>query len=169
MQMTARRASLILASLLLPLFSIASGNNPDIADFATDGCSRFPDHSLISNDDWCDCCVAHDLAYWRGGTAEERLAADEALRACVERRTQNRTLADLMFAGVRAGGGPYFYTNYRWGYGWKYGRNYKPLTPAEQTAADALQAEYLKMNPNLSCPAGQPTAVEVSDLRTDGA
>lgn len=158
MLISARRASLILAAILFPLLSTAAGVETDIAEFATDGCSRFPDHSLISNDDWCDCCVVHDLAYWRGGTAEERLAADEALRVCVEQRTRNRSLADLMFAGVRAGGGPYFYTSYRWGYGWKYGRNYKPLTPAEQKLADVRKAEYLENNPGLSCPAAVPDA-----------
>lgn len=160
--MPVRRALLLLAASLFPLVGAANGDKTAIREFTTDGCSRFPDHSLISNDDWCDCCVAHDLAYWRGGTADERLAADETLRTCVESNTQNRALADLMFAGVRAGGGPYFYTSYRWGYGWKYGRNYQPLSPAEQTAADAAQAEYLSTNPGLSCPAARSETVRRS-------
>ena len=157
--MPVRRTLLLLAAMLFPLVGTANGDKTATREFTTDGCSRFPDHSLISNDDWCDCCVAHDLAYWRGGTADERLAADEALRACVERNTQNRALADLMFAGVRAGGGPYFYTSYRWGYEWNYGRNYQPLSPTEQTAADAAQAEYLSTNPGLSCPAARSETV----------
>ena len=151
--MSAARALLLLA-LSFSHLGAASGDEVRISDFTTDGCSRFPDHSLISNDDWCDCCVAHDLAYWRGGTAGERLAADETLRTCVEKATRNRALADLMFAGVRAGGGPYFYTSYRWGYGWKYGRNYKPLSPAELAAVDALQAAYQARNPGLTCSVG---------------
>lgn len=65
-----------------------------------------------------------------------------------------------MFTGVRAGGGPYFYTSYRWGYGWKYGRNYKPLSPAEQAAADAVQAAYLAKPSGLSCSAGHLDASE---------
>ena len=154
--MSAARALLVLLALSLPHVSAASGDEGRINDFTTDGCSRFPDHSLISNDDWCHCCVAHDLAYWRGGTAEERLAADETLRTCVEKATRNRALADLMFTGVRAGGGPYFYTSYRWGYGWKYGRNYTPLTPAEQELADVRQAAYLENNRSHSCPTATP-------------
>ena len=46
------------------------------ARFATDGCSLFPDRALVGSADWCDCCLAHDLAYWRGGTESQRLDAD---------------------------------------------------------------------------------------------
>lgn len=158
--MSALRALLLLLALSFSHFCFAAGNEAGIHEFATDGCSRFPDRSLISNDDWCHCCVAHDLAYWRGGTAEERLSADETLRNCVEHATRNRALAELMFTGVRAGGGPYFYTSYRWSYGWKYGRNYKPLSPAEQEAADAMQAAYLAKPPGLSCSPGRLDASE---------
>lgn len=154
--MPVRRTLLLLAATFFPLIGAANGHKPEIHEFATDGCSRFPDHSLISNDDWCHCCVAHDLAYWRGGTAEERLAADETLRTCVEKATRNRALANLMFTGVRAGGVPYFYTSYRWGYGWKYGRNYTALTPAEQELVDVRQAAYLENNRSHSCPTATP-------------
>ncbi len=150
--MSVTRALLLSAVFISSFCAASSGNKVEISEFATDGCSRFPDHSLISNHDWCHCCVVHDLAYWRGGTAEERLVADEALRDCVETTTRNRALAEVMFAGVRAGGGPYFYTSYRWGYGWKYGRNYRALSPEEHVAADRKQAEYLAKNPDLSCP-----------------
>ena len=149
--MFATRTPLLFLAVVFPILCAASADKVEIREFTTDGCSRFPDHSLISNHDWCHCCVVHDLAYWRGGTAEERLAADEALRDCVETTTRNRVLADVMFAGVRAGGGPYFFTSYRWGYGWKYGRNYRPLSPAELAVVDAMQAEYLAKNPELSC------------------
>ena len=158
--MLALRVSLWLFAALFPPAVAASDEKVEILEFTTDGCSRFPDHSLISNDDWCHCCVAHDLAYWRGGTAAERRAADEKLRDCVEKTTRNRALADVMFAGVRAGGGPYFLTSYRWGYGWKYGRNYRPLSPAERAVADVMQAGYLATNPGLSCSPGQPEVVE---------
>lgn len=121
--------------------------------FSTDGCSLFPSRALIGAADWCSCCLVHDLAYWRGGTAEERLRADQDLRACVAAATGNASLAELMFAGVRAGGGPYYFTAYRWGYGWPYGRAYQPLTAAEATAASALEAAYVKANPTLACPA----------------
>lgn len=88
---------------------------------------------------WRDCCVAHDVVYWRGGTSDERLGADEALRACVLARTQDAPLAWLMYRGVRAGGVPWLPTTYRWGYGWPFGRGYAPLSPAELQQVQALQ------------------------------
>jgi hypothetical protein len=96
--------------------------------------------------------VAHDLAYWRGGTAEERLRADEELRACVAQKTGNPGLANLMFVGVRAGGGPELATSYRWGYGWPPGRGYQALSPSELAAATQLQPQAIASSPALSCP-----------------
>ena len=122
-----------------------------LGPFTTDGCSMFPDRSALSKADWCTCCVAHDLAYWRGGTAQERLEADTGLRSCVEQASGSSALADLMFTGVRSGGGPYFYTPYRWAYGWSFGRGYQALTAEESATAAALKAEYLATNPALLC------------------
>lgn len=121
---------------------------PPVA-FTTDGCSLFPNRSATA--DWCPCCVVHDLAYWRGGTAQERLQADQELRACVLGETNNRLLAALMFWGVRVGGGPYFKTSFRWGYGWPYGRGYLPLNDEEQSAIAALEAQYRASHPQLRC------------------
>ena len=112
----------------------------------------FPDRSLINKSDWCSCCLAHDLAYWRGGTADERLKADQELKTCVFAASDNAELADLMLAGVRAGGGPYFFTSYRWGYGWPFGRLYEPLSTAEEAQASSLRALYISSNPALACP-----------------
>ena len=67
-----------------------------------------------------------------GGTTEERRNADYALQACVLERTGNKTLAEMMYKGVRAGGHPAFPAWYRWGYGWRYGRGYAPLTQQEK-------------------------------------
>ena len=130
-----------------------AGSSGRLRPFVTDGCSLFPDRALIGKGDWCGCCIAHDLAYWRGGTSEERLAADQALRACVVRVTANQTLAELMFEGVRAGGGPYFYTSYRWGYGWTDNRPYTPLSAEEASLAARLEREYRAREPAPSCPA----------------
>lgn len=77
--------------------------------------------------------------------------ADQALRSCVQTATKNKKLAGLMFDGVRLGGGPYYYTPYRWGYGWPYGRAYSPLTETEQAQASALQTLYIAHNPALAC------------------
>lgn len=144
-----RRAALAFSlALLLSACAVTDAMQP----FSTDGCSMFPDRTLIGEADWCRCCVAHDLAYWRGGTAEARLQADQALRSCVQRASGSEALADVMFAGVRAGGGPYYYTPYRWGYGWAYGRPYQALTAEEEKQAATLEREYLARHPELPCP-----------------
>ena len=127
-------------------------STPELRPFSTDGCSLFPDRSLIGKSDWCSCCLAHDLAYWQGGSSDQRLKADEELKRCVLSVSGSEQLADLMFAGVRSGGGPYFFTPYRWGYGWPYGRWYSPLTEAEEARASTLKAKYIAGNPTLACP-----------------
>ena len=120
----------ILAGVLLTSGCAISSN---LNEYTSDGCSLFPDGTLEDRSLWCDCCFNHDVAYWRGGSEKERENADKALRACVLERTGNKVLADMMYDGVRIGGSPVFPTWYRWGYGWKYGRGYTPLTEAEQT------------------------------------
>lgn len=132
-----------------------------VEPFATDGCSLFPDQSLVSNTDWCSCCLRHDLAYWRGGTEDERLKADQDLKRCVLAASGSAQLAELMYAGVRTGGGPYYFTPYRWGYGWPYGRLYQPFSPDEESEVATARAQYLSANPTLACPhetAPTPTA-----------
>jgi len=103
----------------------------DLAPFTTDGCSDFPNGTPSQQSLWLDCCIRHDLAYWKGGTREERLAADQALQSCVTQAGEPE-IADIMLAGVRVGGSPYFPTSYRWGYGWPYRRGYRPLSDAER-------------------------------------
>lgn len=87
--------------------------------FTTDGCSFWPD------DGYVECCVVHDMAYWCGGTSEERRTADDTLRACIRRH--ERWLATWMLAGVRVGGAGWLPTPWRWGYGWPW-----PQTAAEE-------------------------------------
>ena len=149
--MRCRACAEALASLLLAAILAGCVAQGELRPFSTDGCTLFPDRSLISNADWCRCCLAHDLAYWRGGTSEARVNADRELGACVLRATGNKALADFMYSGVRAGGGPYFYTPYRWGYGWPYGRLYRELTPEEDAMASKLEREYRATNPSLAC------------------
>jgi hypothetical protein len=87
------------------------------------------------------------MAYWRGGSADERNQADKDLRACVMQRTGNKALAEMMYDGVRVGGSPVFPTWYRWGYGWKYGRGYTPLTEEEQRQVADMLDSYRKSHP----------------------
>ena len=123
-------------------FSGCDDGPSPLKDFSSDGCSLFPDQSLITNKDWCDCCFDHDLAYWRGGTEEERELADLELMECVMEKTGDETLAELMYQGVRLGGSPYFYNWYRWGYGWNYGREYEALSEEDKALVEAKLGEY---------------------------
>jgi hypothetical protein len=134
-------------------FVAACSSDSTLKPFTSDGCSLFPDKSRIAGLDWCACCVAHDVAYWRGGTFDERKAADVQLRKCVMRKTGNASLARLMFDGVRAGGSPYFYNWYRWGYGWSYERKYQALSPAEAAQAKQLLKEFIDSGAKTACPA----------------
>jgi hypothetical protein len=140
-----------LLALIAYGFLVSCSSDADLKSFTSDGCSLFPDASVISGDNWCSCCFEHDVAYWRGGTEEEREAADRALQACVSEKTGNAALGRLMYEGVQAGGSPYFLTWYRWGYGWDYERKYRALTPTEVTRADALLDEYFGNAPAAVC------------------
>ncbi|MFT5837346.1 MAG: hypothetical protein ACI9ZV_000851 [Candidatus Azotimanducaceae bacterium] len=139
--------------LLAALCSIFSGCSKtlELADFTSDGCSLFPDRSLIDAKDWCECCVEHDVAYWQGGTEAQRLAADETLRDCVLAKTDDPILADVMYNGVRFGGSPYFYNWYRWGYGWNDHRKYQELTLEEQRMVSEKLVAYYQSNPVSPC------------------
>jgi len=141
----------ILVLLTIILLSICSASASDLHDFTSDGCTLFPDGNSKDRALWCDCCLAHDIAYWQGGTKVERKRADEKLRACVMDSTRNKALADMMYDGVRAGGHPAFPTWYRWGYGWKYGRKYSPLTVQEKQLVRERLAAYQANHPSGYC------------------
>ena len=106
-----------------------------IKPFTSDGCSAFPDGTFTHNELWLQCCTAHDLSYWKGGTYTQRLTADKELQQCVAAVGQQR-IADVMLAGVRVGGTPYLPTSFRWGYGWPFPRGYRELTTAEKNMAE---------------------------------
>ncbi len=128
--------------LLFAMLLFSCGHTKHILKpFHSDGCSLFPDQNIITQKDWNDCCVEHDIAYWHGGTKAQRATADSLLRVCVLRKAGSKKLADLMYKGVRLGGSPYFPTWYRWGYGWNYMRGYAPLTKKELQ----LVQEHLKV------------------------
>ena len=133
--------------LLLPaLFCFTACKNEEmkLSDFTSDGCSLFIDGTFEDPDLWKECCLKHDIAYWQGGTEEEREAADIAFRECVKKKTGNSELAEVMYQAVRQGGEPYYPTWYRWGYGWPIGRGYRALTVAEKDLVKIKLAEYRK-------------------------
>lgn len=98
--------------------------------FVSDGCSAFPDGTLKQKELWLSCCQKHDFDYWQGGTYQQRLTSDKALKTCVA-NVGEPEIALLMLAGVRVGGTPYLPTKFRWGYGWPYPKFYGKLTPSE--------------------------------------
>jgi hypothetical protein len=108
----------------------------DLKPFTTDGCSDFPNGTPSQKSLWLNCCIRHDLAYWKGGTQAERFNADYALQNCVA-QTGEVKIAQLMLAGVRVGGSPFYPTSYRWGYGWPYLRGYQALSVEEKTQVKA--------------------------------
>ncbi|GAA5213589.1 hypothetical protein ACFSJ3_03250 [Corallincola platygyrae] len=121
---------------------MSSDDMENIAPFTSDGCSAFPDGTFEQQDLWLSCCHAHDVAYWMGGTYEQREQADEELRACVADLGEP-AIGLLMQAGVRVGGTPFAPTTFRWGYGWSFPRGYKPLTDRERLQAEKLLKDYL--------------------------
>ena len=121
---------------------------PNLADFKSDGCSLFVDGTFKDRELWKECCVEHDVAYWKGGTADERKAADLKFQECIRKTTGDEALALLMYEAVRAGGSPHFPTWYRWGYGWPQGRGYKALTEPEKTVVQRKLNEYRNREAN---------------------
>ena len=78
--------------------------------FTTDGCSIWRDAT------WRECCIAHDIDYWCGGTL--RRDADLKLRSCVRNSGSSKANATLMYGGVRFGGAAWWPFPWRWGYGY---------------------------------------------------
>lgn len=118
------------AALLFVCILAGCATAGELKAFTSDGCSLFPNGTPRQKDLWLDCCFAHDMAYWMGGTSDERERADRDLRDCVAHAGEPE-IAELMLAGVRAGGTPWLPTTFRWGYGWPWPRGYRELTDAE--------------------------------------
>mgnify|MGYP000020562459 FL=1 len=132
------RAVVVLISLVLILgIYYINLEQKTLSPFTTDGCSLFPDGTYQQNELWLACCTAHDLAYWQGGTYQQRLAADQSLKACVAQVGEPK-IAALMLMGVRVGGTPYLPTSFRWGYGWSYPKFYAELNEVEITQVTQL-------------------------------
>lgn len=113
--------------LLIPSILCAE----EIKPFTTDGCSAFPGGTVEQQSLWTHCCIRHDLAYWKGGSYQERLEADEVLSTCVS-KVGEPEIAEIMLAGVRVGGSAYLPTPFRWGYGWSFPKKYRRLNDSEK-------------------------------------
>jgi hypothetical protein len=113
---------IVLISIFISIFTIsafAQANAPSQAEkilpdgSKSDACTFFPDGNYV------DCCYAHDLAYFYGGTGKQRRQADKQLYRCVKnkRGSYNKFVAPLMYLGVRIGGVSWLPTPFRWGFG----------------------------------------------------
>lgn len=140
-----RLIPLLRALLWLCLLIVSPACVAELKPFTSDGCSVFPDGTLSEQKLWLACCTQHDFEYWKGGTYEQRLKSDQKLKSCVAEVGQPEVAA-IMLLGVRVGGSPYLPTEFRWGYGWPYPREYKPLTPEEIAQVKLLAKDYIEQN-----------------------
>lgn len=88
-------------------------------DFKFDGCTLFPEHILGLN--LTRACLDHDIAYWAGGTAEERAAADQAFKTAVAAAGKAGTIvAPLVYFGTYLFGDTWLTKLFdaNWGFGW---------------------------------------------------
>mgnify|MGYP001159994135 FL=1 len=123
-------AHLCLRYLVILLLAGCASQDQAIKLFTTDGCSLFPDGEIARR----KCCLNHDLHYWQGGSKRDRKEADVAFKQCVQSASDSRLLAATMYRGVRIGVHPVLPTKFRWGYGWAYGRLYRPLNQMERNS-----------------------------------
>jgi hypothetical protein len=112
----------------------------ELKPFTTDGCSAFPDGTFEQKELWLECCTAHDYSYWKGGSYNDRVKADQALEQCVAKSGEPE-IALLMLAGVRVGGSPLLPTSFRWGYGWSYPKFYDALSKEEVQQVEIMKGE----------------------------
>lgn len=129
-------------TILIFTITCCGVNAAALIPFKSDGCSSFPDGTISQSDLWLKCCIEHDIAYWAGGTADQREKADEKLKECVT-EVGEPEIAQLMLTGVRVGGSPYLPTSFRWGYGWPFPKGYEPLTNEEQAEVNKEIKRFL--------------------------
>lgn len=106
--------------------------------FKTDGCSSVsPDGTLRRPKLWQHCCIDHDVAYWKGGTLEEKNASDEKLNQCVS-DVFSEFFGRAMQVAVNIGGHPDYHTAYAWGYGWNHIRGYFELDEQDKAQVASI-------------------------------
>lgn len=123
-------SSLLLSSSFLACSSKVLNPPNQLREFTTDGCSLAPKGTSSHTQSLLRCCVEHDYAYWQGGSSDERLTADQTLKACVS-KAESPAVGQLYYDAVRIGGSSIFKTTFYWGYGWTQKRQDRPLTSAE--------------------------------------
>ncbi len=91
--------------------------DPPAKPFSSDGCTSWMNES--EGVSIYAACFLHDLKYWAGFPGEdvERLAADAELMIHVARLLNSTQMAEVMYHGVRVGGGEGFKASFSWGFG----------------------------------------------------
>ncbi|MEZ5345419.1 MAG: hypothetical protein R2681_07685 [Pyrinomonadaceae bacterium] len=104
--------------------------------FKSDGCTAYPDGN------YRECCEAHDLDYFKGGSFSERHDSDKRLYRCVKAKGgwKNKINAPLMYLGVRVFGTAWLPTPFRWGFGKKKIKRAKEQAERE-AAAESSQSK----------------------------
>lgn len=103
----------------------------ELRPFESDGCTMSPDGTLRDRTKWKECCVAHDLRLWGGGTKDERIQADLDLRACMNEKAGAR-IAKIFWLGVKLGShSPIKLPNKQWGNAWYENSGYRALSAEE--------------------------------------
>ncbi len=137
-------------------------NGNQLRIFKTDGCTLSPDGPPDQPKLWRSCCVQHDIAYWKGGTKEERTAADDNLKSCIEKKTERKGVASLYHSGVQLSGSPKLKQPWSWGFGWLNNTEYERLDEERACFAhlvlEDLRAENPELEESLSEKAAELTA-----------
>ena len=102
----------------LPLMLTHFVFSSEIRNFRTDGCTLAPDGTVTKPQLWKECCIAHDMWYWGGGTKKERQQTDINLKLCIEKKA-GPFIAKLFIIGVHLGSfSPFKIEGKRWGNAW---------------------------------------------------
>lgn len=94
-------ASLLVAGLALSCAFWDGGPYQLVLGSVDQGCTLSPDVAR-------SCCLAHDSAYWIGGTEQDRFTADAELLACFALYGVPERIATVYYRTVRQLGGPHW-------------------------------------------------------------
>ncbi len=130
---------------LLPMTSFSYPNHI-LQKFCSDGCTHAPDGTFEKPHEWFMCCAQHDLAYWAGGSPQDKYNADTHLHNCLINTNARPWEAGVYLAAVIAFGGSY------WGSGWSdFNKNsvkFEALSSAEQIQVNRMTPSRLPSEPN---------------------
>ena len=120
----------------------------ELRPFVSDGCTMAPDGTRREPEKWKECCQAHDLRLWGGGTKTERHEADKKLRSCMREKAGPR-LAFIFWLGVKIGShSPVKLPEKKWGNAWYKNSGYRTLNQDEINQL-ILEVQYLDLDPAL--------------------